>query len=65
MEDKILTLIKKENEVNINNKSYGDFFFEYQKSVMLSLSEQGVINDIQCQMCIEKLVNQFRKVKSA
>ena len=65
MDDKVITLIEKKFDVNIDKKSYGDFLFEYQKSVLLNLSEQGVINDIQCQLCIEKLANQFRERKSA
>jgi len=65
MEEKIIKLIRKENEANINNKNYCDFVFEFQKSILLNLSEQGVINDIQCQICIEKLVKEFRKAKSA
>lgn len=64
MEEKILTLVKKENEIKINKKSYGNFFFEYQKSVLLNLSDHGAINNIQCQICIEKLLNHFRQ-KSA
>jgi len=65
MEDKILTLIEISEEVDIDKKNNSEFLFEFQKSVLLNLSEQGVINDIQCQICIKKLISQFRKVKSA
>jgi len=65
MDDKFLTLIEKEFDVNVNKKNHAEFLFEYQKSVLLNLSEQEVINDIQCQICIEKLINQFSERKSA
>ncbi len=35
---------------------------QFQKSVLLNLSEQGVIDDFNCQMCIEKLTNQFKNI---
>jgi hypothetical protein len=54
-------IIGVENEVKIDKSSNAEFLFEYQKAVLLTLLEQGIINDIQCQQCIEKLTNQFRK----
>lgn len=55
MENKTARLLNTENEAEINNKSHADFLFEYQKSILLALAEQGVINVVQCQQCIEKL----------
>ncbi|WMJ22948.1 hypothetical protein RBG61_13290 [Paludicola sp. MB14-C6] len=57
----VIKQIDVENDMEVNRKSQAEFLFEYQKSVLLNLSEQGVINDIQCQQCIEKLAWQFRK----
>lgn len=57
----VIKLVAVENNVEINRKSQVEFLFEYQKSVLITLSEQGVLNDMQCQQCIEKLAWQFRK----
>jgi hypothetical protein len=61
MDDKIARLIAIENEIKIDKNSNAEFLFEYQKAVLLTLLEQGVINDIQCQRCFDKLAKQFRK----
>ena len=61
MDDKITRLIGIENEIKIDKNSNAEFLFEYQKAVLLTLLEQGVINDIQCQQCFNKLAKQFRK----
>ena len=61
MDNMINRLIGIENKVKIDKNSNAEFLFEYQKAVLLTLLEQGVINDIQCLQCIEKLTKQFRK----
>ena len=48
-------LVGVENQVEINKGSQAEFLFQYQKAVLLTLSEQGVIDEIQCQQCIDKL----------
>jgi hypothetical protein len=60
MYDKITKLICIENKAKIDKNNNAEFLYEYKKAVMLTLSEQGIINDIQCQQCIKKLTKQFR-----
>jgi hypothetical protein len=55
MEKKDARLVGIENQVDINKDSQAEFLFQYQKVVLLTLSEQGIIDEIQCQRCIDKL----------
>lgn len=59
MENKITRLIGIENQVEINKDSQAEFLFQYQKAVLLALSDQGIIDEVQCQQCIGKLTRQF------
>lgn len=61
MENKVIRLVGIENQVDINKNSQTEFLFQYQKAVLLTLSEQGIIDEMQCQKCIDKLTEQFRK----
>lgn len=61
MENKVIRLTGIENQVEINKNSQTEFLFQYQKAILLTLSEQGIIDEIQCQKCIDKLTEQFRK----
>ena len=61
MANKIAQLIRIENQVNINKDLQAEFLFQYQKAVLLTLSEQGIINEMHCRLCIDKLAKQFRK----
>lgn len=61
MNKKTARLVEVENQVEINKASQAKFLFHYQKAILLTLSEQGVINGLQCQQCIDKLTGQFRK----
>jgi hypothetical protein len=61
MDDKAARLVKIENQVKINEDSQVEFLFQYKKAVLLTLLEQGMIDEIQCQRCIDKLTEQFRK----
>ena len=58
MESKTARLLNTENGTEISKKSHAEFLFEYQKSILLTLSEQGVINAVQCQQCLERLVKE-------
>lgn len=60
MDNKVARLVEIENQVEINMDSQAEFLFQYQKSVLLALSEQGIIDEIQCQQCIDKLAGQFK-----
>jgi len=60
MDNKIARLVGIENQVDINKDSQVEFLFQYQKAVLLALSEKGIINEIQCQQCIDKLTKQFK-----
>lgn len=55
MDNKVARLVGIENQVDINKNSQAEFLFQYQKAVLLTLSEQGIIDEIQCQQCIDKL----------
>lgn len=59
-DNKVARLVRIENQVDINKDSQTEFLFQYQKAVLLTLSEQGVIDEIQCQQCIDKLTKQFK-----
>lgn len=61
MDEKAIRLISVENAVSIDKNSQEEFFFEFQKSILLTLSEQGVMNATQCRQCTERLAKQFRK----
>lgn len=61
IDNKVAKLVGIENQVEINKDLHAEFLFQYQKAVLLALSEQGTIDEIQCQLCIDKLTEQFRK----
>jgi hypothetical protein len=61
MDNKVAKLVGIENQVDINKDSQTEFLFQYQKAVLLTLSEKGIIDEIQCQRCIDKLTEQFKK----
>jgi hypothetical protein len=61
MEKKDARLVGIENQVDINKDTQAEFLFQYQKAVLLTLVEQGVIDEMQCQRCIDKLTRQFKK----
>ncbi len=60
MDEKTARLIRVENAVSIDKNSQTEFFFEYQKNILLILSEQEMISGTQCQQCIEKLARQIK-----
>ena len=60
MDNKVARLVGIENQVEINIDSQAEFLFQYQKAVLLTLSEQGIIDEIQCRKCIDKLIKQFK-----
>ena len=37
-----------------------DFFLAYQRAVLLALQRQGILNEIQCRSCVQKLEEQIR-----
>lgn len=61
MEKKVIMLVGIENQVDMNKDSQAEFLFQYQKAILLALSEKWIIDEIQCQRCIDKLTEQFRK----
>jgi hypothetical protein len=61
MEKKDARLVGIENQVDINKDTQAEFLFQYQKAVLLTLVEQGVIDEMQFQRCIDKLIGQFGK----
>ena len=38
-----------------------DFLLAYQRAVLLALQQQGVLNEMQCRNCVQKLEDQKRK----
>lgn len=61
MKNKVVRLVGIENQVDINKDSQAEFLFQYQKAVLLALSNRGTIDEIQCHQCIDKLTEQFSK----
>lgn len=37
-----------------------DFLLAYQRAVLLALQRQGVLNEMQCRNCVQKLEDQTR-----
>lgn len=37
-----------------------DFLLTYQRAVLLTLQRQGVLNEMQCRNCVQKLEEQIR-----
>jgi len=60
MDNKVARLIGIENQVDINKDSQAGFLFQYQKAVLLTLSEKRIIDELQCQRCINKLTEQTK-----
>lgn len=65
MAGKSARLIDVRDEVAVDKQTAPDFLLEYEKAVLLALKERGVINDMQCQMCIDRLADSFRNEGSA
>jgi hypothetical protein len=61
MDKRVARLVGIENKVEINKDSQAEFLFQYQKAILLTLPEKGIIDEIQCQRCIDKLTEQFKK----
>ena len=59
MDSKVARFVGIENQINKDSQT--EFLFQYQKAVLLTLSEQGIIDEIQCQQCIDKLTAQYKK----
>jgi len=53
--------LRAENEVIIAHTTVPEFILLYQKAILLALKEQVAINDIQLQLCIDRLTSQFKK----
>ena len=45
------------NEIMISKKSTPEFYLLYQQSILLSLKEQGVLDEIQYQLCWDASVS--------
>ena len=39
-----------------------DFLLAYQRAVLLALQRQGVLNEMQCRNCIQKLEEQIKNI---
>lgn len=37
-----------------------DFLLAHQRAVLLALQQQGVLNEMQCRICVQKLEEQIR-----
>lgn len=42
-----------------------DFFLTYQRAVLLALQRQGVLNEMQCRNCVQKLEEQIRNIEKS
>lgn len=49
------TLIEIKEEREINKKETSEFLFLLEQSVLLTLKEQGIINDTQLYLCMKDL----------
>lgn len=48
-------LLKCTEEIAISKTATPEFYLLYQQSVLLSLKEQSIINEIQFQLCLDAL----------
>ena len=53
-------LIRVEHDRRIIKETDSRFLFEYQMAVLLSLKEDGTLDETQCRYAEEKLKNQLR-----
>lgn len=44
-------------EISISKKSTPEFYLLFQESILLSLKEQGVLNDVQYGLCLQALLS--------
>lgn len=49
------TLIEVKEEIEINKKETPEFLLLLEQSVLLTLKEQGIINDGQLHLCMKEL----------
>ena len=42
-----------------------DFLLTYQRAVLLTLQRQGVLNEMQCRNCVQKLEDQKRNTRKS
>ena len=42
-----------------------DFLLAYQRAVLLTLQRQGVLNEMQCRNCVQKLEEQIRNTEKS
>ena len=42
-----------------------DFLLAYQRAVLLTLQRQGVLNEMQCRSCIQKLEEKARNTRKS
>lgn len=42
-----------------------DFLLAYQRAVLLALQRQGVLNEMQCRNCVQKLEDQKRNTRKS
>lgn len=60
METKVICVgVKQEKE--ISRKETPDFLLLYEQSVLISLKEQGILNEFQLQLCLDELSKLFLK----
>lgn len=55
-------LVKIENDRDVIWNSDYEFFFTYQKAVLLALQELGTLDNLQYQYAEDTLIEQFRKM---
>ena len=53
-------LVRVEHDRRITKETDSRFLFEYQRAVLLSLKDSGVLNEAQYRYAEEKLKNQLR-----
>ena len=61
MADRKAILLQAADEITITDAAAPEFLLLYQKAVLLALQECGAINDLQYQLCIDRLISQSRK----
>ncbi len=54
-------LLDIENDREITKETDSQFLFEYQRAVLLTLKDKGVLNEIQCRYAEEKLKKQLKQ----
>ena len=54
-------LVEMKNDREITKESDSRFIFEYQRAILMTLKDKGILSKLQCQYAEEKLIEQLKQ----